>query len=63
MFKKAFKDFGYYRLFPVHVTNNQIKEMDVSLYVEKRDIHFVHTSEIKPGDSEYAVFAKPTNET
>lgn len=63
MFKQAFKDFGYYRLFPAHVTKSEIKEMDVSLYVEKRDIHFVQASDIKPGDSEYAVFAKPTNET
>src|SRR5437667_2301679 len=58
-FKRAFKDFEFYRLFPAHVANYQIEDMDVSLYVEKREIHFVHTSEIKPGDPEYAVFAKP----
>lgn len=63
MFKKAFKDFGYYRLFPAHVTTSEIKEMDVSLYIEKRDIHFIQASDIKPGDPEYAVFAKSANET
>jgi hypothetical protein len=62
MFKKAFNDFGYYRLFPAHVADNEIKEMDVSLYIEKRDIHFVDTSEIKSNDPEYAIFAKPTDE-
>jgi hypothetical protein len=61
MFKKAFNDFGVYRLFPAHVVNNQIRDMDVSLYVEKREIHFVHT-EIKPSDPEHAVFAKDINE-
>jgi hypothetical protein len=59
-FKKAFSDFGFYRVFPAHVANHQIEDMDLSLYVEKREIHFVHTSEIKPGDPEYAVFAKDT---
>jgi hypothetical protein len=62
-FKQAFNDFGFYRLFPAHVANHQIGDMDVSVYVEKREIHFVQTSEIKPGEPEYAVFAKPTDET
>ena len=62
MFKKAFNDFGFYRLFPAHVVNNQIQDMDLSLYIEKREIHFVHTSEIKPSDPEQAVFAKDMNE-
>jgi hypothetical protein len=35
MFKQAFNDFGYYRLFPAHVADNEVKEMDVSLYVER----------------------------
>jgi hypothetical protein len=58
MFKKAFEDFGYYRLFPAHVVNNEIHGMELSLYVEKREIHFVHSSEIKANDPEHAVFAK-----
>jgi hypothetical protein len=58
MFKKAFKDFGFYQLFPAHVADNQIQDMDLSLYIEKREIHLVHTSEIKPDDPEHAVFAR-----
>jgi hypothetical protein len=57
-FKKAVADFGFYRLFPAHVANNQIEDMDVSLYVEKREIHFVQAADIQPGDLEHAVFAK-----
>ncbi len=57
-FRKAFNDFRFYYLFPAHVGSSQILDMDLSLYIEKREIHFVHTSEIKSQDPEYAVFAK-----
>lgn len=56
MFKHAFRSFGSYRLFPAYVADNQIKEMDLDLYIEKREIHFVQTSDIGPADPEYAVF-------
>lgn len=58
MFKEAVEHIGFYRLFPAHVTNNELKDMDISLYVQKTKIQLVHTSAIKSTDPEYAVFAK-----
>ena len=57
-FKQALNEFGLYRLFPAHVANQQIQDMDVSLYIEKREIHFVQIADIHPNDPEYAIFAK-----
>jgi hypothetical protein len=36
--------------------------MDLSLSIEKREIHFVYASEIKASDSEQAVFATESSE-
>jgi hypothetical protein len=57
-FKKAVADFGFVRLFPAHVANHQIQDTDMSLYVEKREIHFLKAADIRPNDPEYAVFAR-----
>ena len=57
-FKQVLNEFGFYRLFPAHVANQQIQDMDVSLYIEKREIHFVQIADIHPNDPEHAIFAK-----
>jgi hypothetical protein len=61
-FKKAVADFGFYRLFPAHVANHQIHDQDLSLYVEKREIHFTQAENLRPGEPEYTVFAKQTKD-
>jgi len=61
-FKKAVADFGFYRLFPAHVANHQIHDQDLSLYVEKREIHFTQAENLRSGEPEYAVLAKQTKD-
>jgi hypothetical protein len=61
-FKKAVADFGFYRLFPAHVANHQIHDQDLSLYIEKHEIHFTQAENLRSGEPEYAVFAKQTED-
>jgi hypothetical protein len=62
-FKKAFNQCKVFRLFPCHVEAKEIKETDTALYIEKQQLHFVHTSDITPSDPEYAVFARTAPES
>jgi hypothetical protein len=62
MFRQAYEDFGFYKLFPAHLGENRILDMDLSLSIEKREIHFAYASEIKANDPEQAVFAKESGE-
>jgi hypothetical protein len=54
-FKKAFAHFGFYRIFPAHVSNARIIDMELSLYIEKKELHFIQSSNIKAGDPESVV--------
>ena len=56
-FKKHFSALGRYRLFPVHFDGSKIKALDLTRYIEKRELNFLNTSDLKPYALEYSALS------
>jgi len=57
MFKETYGRHGRYLLFPAHVSNNQLKDMELEMGILKKEINFVESSKIQPNDPEIAVIS------
>ena len=47
-----------YRLFPAHLNGSQIKNLDLTRYIEKRELNFLNIADLKPHDLEYAALTE-----
>ena len=57
-FKKHFSLLKRYRLFPAHFDGSQIKDLDLTRYVEKQELNFLNSLDLKPHDLEYAALTE-----
>jgi hypothetical protein len=54
MFKQTYDHQRKYLLFPAHVSSNALKDMELKLGILKKEIHFIHSSNIQTNDPEIA---------
>ena len=55
LFKEEFQQCQRYRLFPAHFHGGQLKNVDFTRAIEKREINLLRTTDLKPTELEYAV--------
>ena len=54
LFKEHFARVKRYQIFPAWFEGREIKELDESRFIEKAELNFFHSSDLKPKDLEYA---------
>jgi hypothetical protein len=59
LFKAHFARLKRYRLFPALFDGSQIKDLDLSRYVEKQELNLLRASDLKPDQAEHAVLDRP----